>query len=353
MTFSANKPPPTVAVVLCTHNGAHWVEQQLQSLFQQSHPVAVRVFDDASTDNTVARVRACGAGQNLQCTEHTSALGVVHNFATGIQSVLDEGFDYIALADQDDVWTPERVAAGMAVLLAAEQAESLTDSKHASKLPRAETQAQLVYSDLSMINAHNHQVHGSFMRWRRYQTDTDNPLSLVLGQNGVMGNTVLMNRALASQALPFPASLHVHDYWLAVVAELLGQRHYIDQPLVQYRIHDTNVSNSSASVSFGLRRWFNSWSFTRLMRRDLLLPYKEDSRHIVVKSLLTDTRFSAISVEQRTTIESFLRYLTFTEPKLSLATMMWRSSFLRPGIAHRLRVLINILASKRYPKRTT
>ena len=357
MTLSA-KNPATVAIVLCTHNGAHWIEEQLLSLFQQSHPVAVRVFDDASSDDTIARVKALGAGRDLQCIEHTKALGVVQNFATGIQSVLDEGFEYIALADQDDIWTVDRIAVGMKVLLAAENAQNTQNSEadtsaslnasasaSASASANVSPKAQLVHSDLSMVNAQNQAIHSSFMQWRRYRTKATDTLSLVLGQNGVMGNTVLMNRALAQQALPFPEQLHVHDYWLAVVADLLGERHYIDQPLVRYRIHNKNVSNSSTSVSFGLRRMIKDWSFDRFVRRDFYLPYKEDSRLKAVECLLTDPRFKAINTDQRATIHAFLRYLHFAESRISIAAMMWRSGFLRSGFAHRLRVFVNIMTT--------
>ena len=189
---------PKVVIVLCTHNGAAWIDEQIQSLLAQTHPVAIRVFDDASTDDTVALIRSRAAGHDVECTVHPEALGVVNNFSSGIQSVLNEGFNYIALADQDDIWLPERVATGLRVLQSAEHS-SATPGPH------------LVHSDLSMVNAHNQIIHQSFIHWRQYQTGTRNSLAVVLGQNGVMGNTILMNRKLAELSLPFPAHLHVHD----------------------------------------------------------------------------------------------------------------------------------------------
>jgi len=326
---------PAVAVVLCTHNGANWVETQLQSLLAQSWPIAIRVFDDASSDDTVAIIKATACEHNLLCTVRPTALGLVENFADGIQSVMDEGFDYIALCDQDDIWAENRIEIGMRQLLAA---EACPNSRP----------AQLVHSDLQMVNAHNEVIHPSFMKWRRYQVDAQKPLATVLGQNGVMGNTVLMNRALASAALPFPDELHVHDYWLAVVAELLGERHYLADRLVRYRIHDKNVSNSSKTVAFGSNRWFSGWSIQRLKARDFRLPFKEDTRVTAVEALLEDARFANVSSADRAVISAFLDYLSFRKSRWSLLASATKHGFFRPGKRHRLRVVASLLTTRRY-----
>lgn len=329
--------PPTsnVVVVLCTHNGAEWIEEQVQSLLTQTHPVAIRVFDDASTDETVSIAQAWEQLHDVKCVVRTEALGVVENFSNGIQSVLNEGFTYIALADQDDLWLPERIEAGLNVLQAAEN-HSPTPGPH------------LVHSDLTMVNAHNQLIHKSFMKWRNYETCSTKSLATILGQNGVMGNTILMNRTLAELALPFPSHLHVHDYWLALVAELLGQRHYINKPLVRYRIHDKNVSNSANTVAIGPMRRIQDFSVGRLIRRNFKLPFKEDTRQKAVQLLLKDARFNGLNTEEKDTIKAFLDYLVFQNSRHSIARTVFKYNFLRPGLRYRLRVLVNILTSQRY-----
>ena len=333
--ISQVQPAPNVAVVLCTHNGAQWIDEQIQSLLSQTHPVAIRVFDDASTDATVALVREYPEIQNIKCVVRSKSLGVVENFSRGIQSVLDEGFTYIALADQDDIWLPERIETGLAALQEAEE-DTPAFSPH------------LVHSDLAMVNANNQLIHKSFMQWRQYQTKPTNSLATILGQNGVMGNTILMNHHLASLALPFPNNLHVHDYWLALVAELLGDRHYIDQALVRYRIHDKNVSNSANTVTFGPKRWFRGLSFHGLIQRDFKLPFKEDSRQNAVRLLLKDERFNDLCADDQATITAFLNYLNFQDSRFKILVSVLNNRFLRPGLRHRLRVYVSILTSQRY-----
>ncbi len=311
------------------------MKSQLESLFAQQHPVAVRVFDDASTDDTVAIIKANCANRDVTCVERPSAVGVVKNFAQGIQSVLDEGFDYIALSDQDDVWDPERLTQGLA---------AIERARRSAQAPAA----QLAHSDLTMVDAHNGVVHPSFIKWRGYTYDAKQPLASVLGQNGVMGNTILMNRELAELALPFPDDVHMHDYWLAVVAELLGERHFINQPLVNYRIHENNVSNSSESVGVGFQAVFRDWSLKKFLRRDFRLPFKEDSRLGAVQQLLKDDRFSTISADDRRTIKAFAAYLEFKGPRSALLASVIKHRFLKPDWRHRLRVYVNILTTQRY-----
>jgi len=337
-------PKPNVVVVMCTHNGGAWVEDQLQSLVSQTYPVAIRVFDDASTDDTVAKVLAFSKDHDIQCTERTTALGFVENFASGIQAALEEGFQYIALADQDDIWISTRIERGMTAILSAEAstmatAQAATDSKG----------AHLVHSDLTMVNANNAELHPSFLGWRGYQTDGTKSLSTVLGQNGVMGNTVLMNANLARLALPFPAELHVHDYWLALVAELLGERHYLPECLVRYRIHEKNVSNSSRNVSKGDNKRSQRRTLNQFLGRDRPLPFKEDTRSHAVNTLLTDERFKAITTKEREIIGAFLRYLKFSENRIKLLIIGFRYNFFRPNLRHRLRTMVSILTTRRYP----
>ncbi len=297
--------------------------------------MVVRVFDDASTDDTVPIIKACSEGHDLVCVQRAQAVGVVTNFAQGIQSAIDEGFDYIALSDQDDVWEPDRITRGLAVI-------------NQARKPAEAPAAQLAHSDLTMVDADNVVVHPSFIKWRGYQYDAEQSLATVLGQNGVMGNTILMTRELAELSLPFPADVHMHDYWLALVAELLGERHYIHRPLVNYRIHDANVSNSTDSVDVGFRARFRDWSLKKCLRRDFHLPFKEDSRAGAVQQLLTDPRFNTISADKRRTIEAFEAYLQFKGSRSALLASVIKHRFLKPSWRHRLRVYVNILTTQRY-----
>jgi hypothetical protein len=52
----------------------------------------------------------------------------------------------------------------------------------------------------------------------------------------------MANHALVRKASPIPPGIDMHDSWVAKVAAVTGDLGYIDQPLVQYRVHDKNAS---------------------------------------------------------------------------------------------------------------
>ncbi len=351
-----------VAIVLCSFNGEAHIQAQLESLLQQSVPFTLLVFDDQSTDNTQALVNqlikrstnqqhktlssttsarsttgACSTiSYAVQLQVNAENLGYVANFEQGINVALQQGFKYIALCDQDDIWDTDRLAQGLTNVLALELAQGASTPL-------------LAHSDLSLINDTNHAIHHSFLKYRHYSINDDQNLALVLGQNGVMGNTTVFNRALAELALPFPAKLHVHDYWLAVIAELFGQRTFIAQQLVAYRIHNNNASNSDNSVKFGLQKLLQHKSIKGFINRDFRLPFKEDSRLGAITALLDNPRYSSrISKPQKQTLELFKAYLTEQKPSLLRFIKLLKLGFFKKGVQHKLRVAFSYFTTNRY-----
>jgi len=335
MTIS--KVNTEVAVVLCTYNGATHIQAQLNSLARQTTPADIFVFDDQSNDNTRELIEAHVLSHTcLHIHSNKTNLGYVANFAKGIEHVLKLGYRYIALSDQDDLWHPEKIEIALTLL-------------HEQEQISGEDTPLLSHSDLSMIDANGDLVHSSFFKYRQYEIDERKNLAIVLGQNGVMGNTVLMNRALARLALPFPEGIHVHDYWLALIAELFGHRLLLKNPMVQYRIHENNVSNSTTSVRFGIEKWLSEKSWLGFVRRDYRLPFKEDSRVAGINKLLeTDNGLPALTAQQRELIALFKDYLTLAQSRPKLYLTMLKNGFFRKGGAHRLRLLYSILLTKRY-----
>ena len=99
----------SVSVVLCTFNGARFLAEQVNSILNQTFAIhELIISDDASTDHTVilahemaardARIRVIALQENL---------GFSANFQ---QAITQATAPLIALADQDDIWHPEKIA---------------------------------------------------------------------------------------------------------------------------------------------------------------------------------------------------------------------------------------------------
>lgn len=103
---------PRVTVLLATHNGAPWLEAQLDSLYAQTG-VCVHVVanDDHSVDGTPAVLEKWGRSHGLvQLSGSGQKLGSANrNFMRLLGCGVVGDADYVALSDQDDIWHSDKL----------------------------------------------------------------------------------------------------------------------------------------------------------------------------------------------------------------------------------------------------
>jgi len=96
-------------VLLSTYNGEKFLSVQLESLLaQQDIDLTIFIRDDGSSDTTptlLAKFAAQNKNIHLRLEKNR---GVIASFFDLITTV-EYGFDYYALADQDDYWLPEKL----------------------------------------------------------------------------------------------------------------------------------------------------------------------------------------------------------------------------------------------------
>jgi rhamnosyltransferase len=224
-----DKADPDITVVMATWNGEAHVEEQIASIcHQQGVHWRLLVRDDGSDDDTVQLVRRIAADDEriTFLEEYSGKRGVGDNFAILADHAFAAGANYIAFADQDDYWQPDKLARQFEVMAAIE-AEN-------PQLP------VLVHSDLEVVDAHLGTLAPSFMRYQGVNHEAENALSVLLVQNFVTGCTIMANRKLLEAALPFPTSNFMHDWWAALCAGVFGRIAFIEKPLVKYRQHNAN-----------------------------------------------------------------------------------------------------------------
>lgn len=165
-----------------------------------------------------------GVEANLICREDTVGEGACVNFAALLQ---ESAAEYVAFADQDDVWLPDKLAKCM------------------SKMHELERQwgvdtPLLVFSDARVVDADLKPLSDSLFRRIRVNPLRNRPRQLVF-QNTAYGNTMMINAALRDLAKPIPSKAFMHDSWMMLVASVFGKVAYLDEPLLLYRQHEDNV----------------------------------------------------------------------------------------------------------------
>ena len=132
---------------------------------------------------------------------------------------------FVALADQDDRWYPEKLAS----------------------CSPAVGQAQLVYSDMRIVDEDGTVLRETF--WQGRRNNYTNLASLLLA-NTVTGAASLFRRELLDLALPFPEPIGdpFHDQWIAWSRSPRGTIAYVDRPLYDYVQHGAAARGHAAAM---------------------------------------------------------------------------------------------------------
>ena len=230
-----------IEVVLPTFNGAAYLAEQVASIHQQTlRPQRLLVRDDGSSDGTQALLAELQ--QNYGAWFHLLPSEKNLGCSANVDCLLEASrAPYVALADQDDIWLPEKLAQSLALLQRLE-------------LQRGVHRPLLVHSDLELMAADGDRLGSTYVQHQRLDPRRTAPEALAL-TNVVTGCTVTVNRALLNQALPIPAEALMHDWWLALVASHLGQITFLSDPTVLYRQHGANVLGAQGlGLSYWLQR---------------------------------------------------------------------------------------------------
>lgn len=210
---------PTWSVALATHNGARHLQAQLDSIAtQRLLPSELVVYDDASTDGTpsILATFASTAPFTVRVERGGTPLGPTRAFDRAL--ALCHG-TFVALADQDDVWYPNKL-------------ERLTSAFDAT--PRL----QLVIHDLAYVDAALRPIGQSKLARMRRFADPE--------REYVTGMASAVRGPFLASCLPVPEVRGiVHDGWLHWCAEDLAAKAIVREVLASYRRHDTNATGAA------------------------------------------------------------------------------------------------------------
>lgn len=223
------------SVAMCTYNGAKYIEEQLRSIINQTHPIhEIVICDDGSIDDTIQIIESIKADCSIPITiiRNRVQAGVCKNFFNALNACKG---DIIFLSDQDDVWVPTKVQNILSWF-----------STHPEK--------DVVFTNASFINAEgatigNHTLFESvyFTKKARAAFDKGFALELFLNFNRATGATMALRRnmiPLVTNLKPYADNVY-HDAIISMVAISKKSLGYIDDCLISYRLH----SNQSAGVS--------------------------------------------------------------------------------------------------------
>lgn len=240
---------PSVAVLLAAYNGMAWIEAQVASILAQ-RDVAVQLYIsvDESDDGTFEWCSRCAIEHpNVFLLSMENSGGASQNFFRLVRDVDFQGTDYVAFADQDDLWHPGKLARAVQVLV--ERGVQAYSSN-----------VTAFWSDgtAKLIDKAQPQV-----RWD-YLFEAAGP-----------GCTYVLNQALATHLQAFVAkeqqlvaAVSMHDWCIYAFARSHGYSWHIDEwSSMEYRQHRGNVmgANTGLAPMFSrLARVREGWWFAQI-----------------------------------------------------------------------------------------
>jgi glycosyltransferase involved in cell wall biosynthesis len=309
-----------ISVVLASCDGERFIAAQLRSIAAQSQlPDELVVSDDASTDATLDVVRAFAADApfEVRISSHRDRVGVPLNFSRAIGCAVG---DTIVLADQDDVWVPDRLRRVSAALAQRQDAQAVfSDARIVDEAGQATGQRQWDVVGFSPRERH------------AFMPATFDPLAqqdVLARHNPVTGATMAFRSTLKPLLMPIDAGGY-HDLWIAFLASATGGVVAIPEPLVDYRVHGGNL--------VGVRRPM----LQRLQRRraGLGLFGSERAQFVALRDRLTGAASEQFLVDPRTVeiLDAKIAHLAFRDGlprgrarRVTCATReLWRGGYRR------------------------
>ena len=217
-----------VAVLMSTYNGEKYLEEQLDSLLNQTFENwKLYVRDDGSTDGTqqIIEKYALTDDRILWQKDEQGNLGPASSFLTLLTAV---DSDYYMFCDQDDVWLPNKMASALEKIKKEEQ-----------KKPN---RPFLVIADAKVTDENLRVLNASFWKYNRFP-----PKLLAKNRNYINvfnaapGCTMLFNKNLKNDLPAHHDQVLMHDWYLMIFA-LKNNSLIIDHSATMlYRQHDFNA----------------------------------------------------------------------------------------------------------------
>ncbi len=223
--------PPLVSVIIPTYNCRKYVLSAVNSVLRQSMPdLEVIVVDDASTDGT-ARLLADVDDDRLTVIRSDVNLGPAGARNLGLTYA---GGAFVGFQDSDDIWVSTKLE------------KQICQYERAKSRDSTEV---VVYSSVEIMDEEGRSL-GNL--WDPSFLKQGDIFQALLVRNFVPCQSVLVKRRLIQEVGGFePSMRYAEDYLLWLRLARRYRFYCVFEPLVRYRVHSGNLTNSRFPMRAG------------------------------------------------------------------------------------------------------
>lgn len=275
----------TTAVAIALYNGERFLLKQLESIRNQTKaPDQVVICDDGSTDQTVALVQNYIQEHGLEgkwtLLVNENNLGYARNFFKAMSLCQT---DLVFLADQDDIWKPDKI-------------------EKMSVVMEQNPKIDLLSCKFEIIDADDQIMHGLLAR-RQEETFAVTPVSHrdLLRAFYWLGMLMCVRGSFLQELLPVTKDLAVaHDRVLSHCAANRGSFYDYSYVGAFHRRHDRNTAREEHRISklLDLPKKLKEITISQKLFTDLLdadLPLCQENRLQIAENLqLLQQRHTAL-----------------------------------------------------------
>lgn len=275
-----------VSFIISAFNEERFIEPCICSCLDQTYDnIEVVIWDDGSTDSTALTVLELFKNEpRVKLFRGENNRGKVYGFNEAFRR--SRG-DYIALMGADDVCYPSRVETSLAFM---------------SK------QTQMICGELDQINEQ-----GDVFRQRlvlnQYGKISNSDLTCerLIERPCVFGGTLMCSRNLAKRIFPLSVDLSHEDWYIPVVGAKYTSLGYVDESLIQYRIHDKNSSGVSEKNAY--KKWLRG-RIREAQYYEIILKFARENGLSIDFERLNYLNFRAKILMDTRPLHAFFRYFS-------------------------------------------
>ncbi len=205
----------SVSVAMAVYNGERFIKEQIDSILcQLREKDEIVISYDVSSDNTWKILEEYHKKDPRIKLYRNEKKGITNNFNNAIDNCSG---DYIFIADQDDIWHPDKIETVLAAF--------------------KKTYADVIVHNVVSIDELKNIISESAFKIHNIKPGA---LKNFLKPR-YSGCCTAFRSAFKHKLIPIP-EIYAYDHWIGVTGEIFGNLHFIDDILLYHRIHDRNAT---------------------------------------------------------------------------------------------------------------
>jgi glycosyltransferase involved in cell wall biosynthesis len=215
------KDKPLISVIMPVHNGEKFLNRAVESILSQTYrEFEFIIINDGSTDRTDSIIRSYSDKRIVYLKKEANA-GVVDCLNLGLRTAKGS---FIARMDADDISLPQRFQSQIDVLTAS-------------------SDVLVVGTDYFIVGGERTQGYKRIFSTLKRKIDSDYLKTVLLFSPCFCHPSVMMKNVFGELNVLYDrTAVHTEDYKLWTDLSFHGKFHFINAPLLKYRVHTSQVS---------------------------------------------------------------------------------------------------------------